>query len=126
MEVMVAVVIFSMVLTAVLRLMSTGDRINGRRLWLSHATILAANQAELIRQQENSLDIMGDTSYDQAIDGQNFHVDRKRIGEPADKFSDTASYLEFTITVNRSDDNTPLVHFRLLQGKNAGAVFTKK
>ena len=126
MEVMVAVVIFSIVLTAVLRLMSMGDTINGRRLWLSHATMCAANQAEKIRQQESSLEIMGDTSYEEVIDGQMFHIERKRIGEPADKFSDTSSYLEFMITVKRPDDTAALGHFRLLQGKNADKIITKK
>jgi type II secretion system protein I len=126
MEVMVAVVIFSIVLTAVLRLMSMGDKINGRRLWLSHATMLAANQAEKIRLQESSLEIMGDTSYEEAIDGQNFNIERKRIGEPADKFADTASYSEFMITVKRADDTAALARFRLVQGKNADKIITKK
>jgi prepilin-type N-terminal cleavage/methylation domain len=126
MEVMVAVVIFSIVLTAALRLMTMGDTINGRRLWLSHATILAANQAEKIRQQENSLEIMGDTSYEEFIDGQNFQIDRKRTNQPADKFSDTASYLEFMIFVKRTADTATLAKFRLLQGKNADKISTKK
>lgn len=126
MEVMVAVVIFSIVLIGVLRLMSMGDKINGRRLWLSHATILAANQAEKIRQQENSIEIMGDTSYEESVDGQNFKIDRKRLNQPADKFSDTASYLEFMISVRRTIDTAALAGFRLLQGKNADKIITRK
>jgi prepilin-type N-terminal cleavage/methylation domain-containing protein len=126
MEVMVAVVIFSIVLTAVLRLMSMGDLINGRRLWLSHAVMCASSQAERIRQQESSLEIMGDTSYEESIDGQGFHVDRVRLNGAADKFSDTASYLEFMITVKRANDTGALARFRLLQGKNADNIITKK
>lgn len=126
MEVMAAVVIFSIVLTAVLRLMSMGDKINGRSSWLSHATILASNQAEKIKQQENSLEIMGDTSYEETINDQEFHIDRTRVNEPADRFSDTASYLEFMIAVRRSIDTAALVKFRVLQGKNDDKIITRK
>lgn len=126
MEVMVAVVIFSIVLTAVLRLMSMGDTINGRRLWLSHATMLAANQAEKIRESENSLEIMGDTSYEESIDGKDFRIDRKRVGEPVDKLADTASCREYMIFVRRTADTAALVGLRLLQGTHADKIITRK
>lgn len=126
MEVMVAVVIFSTVLFGIMRLMSMGDKINGRRLWLSHAVILAENQAEKIRQQENSLVIMGDTSYEESVNGQDFQIDRKRVNQPSDKFADTASYLEFMIKVKRTIDTAAQVNFRVLQGINVNKILTKK
>ena len=126
MEVMVAVVIFSIVLIGILRLMSMGDKISGRKLWMSQAVILAENQAEKIGQQENSPVIMGDTSYQASINGQDYQVDRIRVNQPADKFTDTASCLEFMITVKRIVDPSALMNFRVLQGTNGDKILTKK
>jgi len=126
MEVMVAVVIFSIVLAGVLRLMSMGDKISGRKLWMSQAVILAENQAEKIGQQESSPIIMGDTSYQASINGQDYQVDRIRVNQPADKFADTASCLEFMITVKRIIDPSAQLNFRVLQGTNGDKIITKK
>jgi prepilin-type N-terminal cleavage/methylation domain-containing protein len=126
MEVMVAVVIFSIVLIGILRLMSMGDKISGRKLWMSQAVILAENQAEKIGQQESSPIIMGDTSYQSSINGQDYQVDRVRVNQPANKFADTASCLEFMITVKRLIDPTAQVNFRVLQGTNGDKIITKK
>ena len=126
MEVMVAVVIFSIVLIGILRLMSMGDKISGRKLWMSQAVILAENQAEKIGQQESSPIIMGDTSYQSSINGQDYQVDRVRVNQPANKFADTPSCLEFMITVKRLIDPTAQVNFRVLQGTNGDKIITKK
>jgi prepilin-type N-terminal cleavage/methylation domain-containing protein len=126
MEVMVAVVIFSIVLIGILHLMSMGDKISGRKLWMSQAVILAENQAEKIGQQESSPIIMGDTSYQASINGQDYQVDRIRVNQPADKFADTAFCLEFMITVKRIIDPSAQLNFRVLQGTNGDKIITKK
>jgi Tfp pilus assembly protein PilV len=116
-EVLVAVFVLSCTVTAVLQLMLTGDRINARRQGISYATILASNQAETIRRQEESATLLGDTTYETNMNGLGFEVRRTRISPPETARPDTVIYLlEFSIAVTRKNEDNPLVHFRLLQG----------
>jgi len=116
-EVLVALFIFSLTLTAVMQLMLTGDRINARRVGISSATMLASNQIETIRLQEESSTIMGDSTYEAPLNGIVFEVRRVRKNLSETPRPDTViNYLEFSVMVTRKGDDKPLVNFRLLQG----------
>ncbi len=116
-EVIVALFIFGCTLTAVMNLMVTGDKINGRRLVLSSATMVASNQIESIRKQEESLTIMGDTTYEETINGIVFEVRRTHIVPENDKLTDPSlPYNEYSVTVTRKNTDVPALSVRLLQG----------
>ncbi len=116
-EVLIAMFIFGCTLTAVMHLMLTGDRINARRMGISSASMLASNQVETIRRQEESATLMGDSTYEAAMNGIVFEVRRVRISPAALPRLDTAvNYLEFSVAVTRKGDTIPLVNCRLLQG----------
>ena len=116
-EVLAALFILGCTLTAVMQLMVTGDRINGRRLGISYASMLASNQVETIRQQEESATLMGDTTYETSMNGIAFEVQRIRISPPETIRPDTViNYSEFSVAVKRKNQDVTLVNFRLLQG----------
>ena len=116
-EVLIALFIFSCAIAGVLQLMLTGDRISARRQGLSSATMLASNQIETIRRQEESSTIMGDSTYEASLNGLSFEVRRIRISPPETWRPDSViNYLEFSVMVKRKNDDVPLVTFRLLQG----------
>ena len=115
----IALFIFSCAIAGVLQLMLmlTGDRISARRQGLSSATMLASNQIETIRRQEESSTIMGDSTYEASLNGLSFEVRRIRISPPETWRPDSViNYLEFSVMVKRKNDDVPLVTFRLLQG----------
>ena len=116
-EVIISLFILLTVFPAIVQFMLTGDRINARRQGLSSATFLASNQVETIRNQEESAELLGDTSYDADMNGRIFEVRRVRINPPLTMRPDSIIYyLEFAVTVKRKNDTIPLVNFRLLQG----------
>jgi hypothetical protein len=116
-EVLAALFILGCTLTAVMQLMVTGDRINARRLGISNATIAASNQVETIRQQEESMALLEDTTYETSLNGIDFEVKRTRISPLNPIRPDTViNYLEFAVMVKRKNQDIPLVNFRLLQG----------
>jgi prepilin-type N-terminal cleavage/methylation domain-containing protein len=116
-EVMLTLFILTCTVTAVLQLMATGDRINGRRLGLSFATMLAGNQVETIRDQVKSVTLLGDTSYEASINGIGFDVRRVRVSPSEPIRPDTViNFLEFAVEVKRKNTDVALVRLRLLQG----------
>ena len=116
-EVLISLFILLAVLPPIMQLMLTGDRINARRLGLSSATVLASNQVETIRRQEESAQLMGDTTYDASMNGLLFEVRRIRVSPPETVRPDTViDFMEFSVMVKRKTDDIPLVNFRLLQG----------
>jgi Tfp pilus assembly protein PilV len=115
-EAMVAMVILSFTMAAVVHLIVTGDRISGRRSGLSYATILAQSEAERLRSYEKSLVLPNDTLYTQTTNGIGFTVSRKRI-QNTTGIIDTLSYREYAVVVKRIGGIVPLtLSFRLLQG----------
>jgi hypothetical protein len=116
-EVLASLFILGCTVTAVMQLMLTGDRINVRRLGISYATMLASNQVETIRLQEEAAALMGDTTYETSMNGIAFEVRRSRISPPETIRPDTViNYLEFSVAVKRKPQDITLVNFRLLQG----------
>jgi Tfp pilus assembly protein PilV len=115
-EAMVAMVILSFTMAAVVHLIVTGDRISGRRSGLSYATILAQSEAERLRSYEKSLVLPNDTLYTQTTNGIAFTVSRKRI-QNTTGIIDTLSYREYAVVVKRIGGIIPLtISLRLLQG----------
>jgi type II secretory pathway pseudopilin PulG len=116
-EVIVALFIFSCSLTAVMVLMATGDKINGRRMALSAATMVAASQVELLRQQDASLVVMEDTAYEETLNDITFEVKRIRYKPDIGKLIESPlSYNEYTVLVTRKNSENPSIQLRLLQG----------
>ncbi len=116
-EVLIAMLILGFTVTAVMQFMLTGDRINGRRLRLSYASTLASSQAEIIRLQEQSTELLGDTAYEESINGFPFKIERIRINPPPFSRPDSViQYCEFSIVVKEAVSGLPLTQFRLLQG----------
>ena len=115
-----ALFIFGCTLTAVMNLMVTGDKINGRRTVLSGATMVASNQIESIRRQEESLTILGDTAYEETLNTIAFEVRRTRIVPENTKRTDPSlSYNEYSVIITRKNTDVPAVNVRLLQGVQA-------
>ncbi|HAJ79223.1 MAG TPA: hypothetical protein DCO75_05580 [Fibrobacteres bacterium] len=115
-EVVISILILGFVFTAVLNLMTTGDRINGRRVNLSNATMLASSQIEQIRRQEESLTILEDTTYEETINSSIYKVQRTRIKSDNAIINDSALYYhEYSVNILSKND-IPYIQLRLLQG----------
>jgi|GEM_PF-1003765 type II secretory pathway pseudopilin PulG len=116
-EVIVALFVFGCALTAVMNLMVTGDKISGRRSALSGATMLASSQVEVLRQQEESIVVVEDTTYEETLNGITYEVKRMLCKpENAKLVEMPSSYNEYSVTVTRKNSETPAVQLRLLQG----------
>ena len=82
--------------------------------------MVASNQIELIRRQEETLTIMGDTAYEETINGIAFEVRRTHIVPENTKLTDPSlPYNEYSVTVTRKNTDVPAVSVRLLQGMQA-------
>jgi len=98
-----------------MHLLLAGDRIRIRRVEVSYATMLAKNQVEIIRQQENSLIRLADTAYEAGFNGNTYEVERIRI-IPQSTDTSFHGYGEYQVTIKKQNTETPIISIRLLQG----------
>jgi Tfp pilus assembly protein PilV len=115
-EAMIALFILGFTMTAVIGLVVTGDKIAGRRTGVSYATLIAANEAERLKNFQTSPVLPNDTAYSDTVNGLTYAVTRMRIRRdplPADTI---VLYQEFTVSVHRTPGPGPSVTLRLLQG----------
>lgn len=117
-EVLLAVVIVSMVTTVFLRFLVSGERIRGRGMLISHAAVIAGNEAERIKSAAAGTGlIITDTAYEADAGGRTFIVERRAIESRNSQetviFSDCQ---EIEISVRKTESDSPLVRFRLIQG----------
>jgi type II secretory pathway pseudopilin PulG len=115
-EALIALCILGFTTSAVVGLVVTGDRIAGRRTGVSYAVIIAANEAERLKNFQTSPILPSDTAYSDTVNGLTYDITRTRIHRdslPADLI---IWYQEFAVSVKRTPGPGPLVTLRLLQG----------
>ncbi len=115
-EVLIALFILSVITSAVLGAVVTGDRIAGRRGGMSCAVTLAKNEAERLRGSESTIVVPGDTAYFDTVNGIVFQVARTRIGSRAPLADSVVLYWEYAISAQRIPQPGPAVTIRLIQG----------
>jgi len=86
-EVVIALFIFGLISTALFRLIGQTERIRGRALYVENATLLAADEAERLRNTAAQLAQFEDSSYTAERDGRTFYVNRKIIEDDEDRFT---------------------------------------
>jgi prepilin-type N-terminal cleavage/methylation domain-containing protein len=117
MEVLVSVFILGAVMTAVLNLMLSGDRINARRSVMAAECLLASSQVELIRMHERSPVMPGDTIYYEIVNKMSYRIERKKVKTEMTKIGGKSSvYAEYSVNVFCVNSNAPGLQTRLLQG----------
>ncbi len=118
-EVLVAATILVAVTAAIFQFMTTGDRVRGRSLWLSRASMLALNEAERIKAATGKRKTFTDSAYDVDVDGAHLHVARRIIETPdTGLFSFDSALHEIEIAVYRVEfqEDSPLVSVRVVHG----------
>jgi hypothetical protein len=117
-EAIIALCILSFTTSAVIGLVVTGDKIAGRRTGVSYAAIIAANEAERLKNFQTSLVLPGDTAYSETVNGLTYEVTRTRIRRDLLPADSVVLYQEFAVSVKRAPGPGPSVTLRLLQGYN--------
>jgi prepilin-type N-terminal cleavage/methylation domain-containing protein len=118
-EILIAMVIFSMVIVGLLQAITTADKIHGRGTWVRSASQLAQNEAELIKNIAQSGEELNDTSYTATINKRECTVIRKR-NIPFDMFpseiNSKDTLTEVDISIADVNQTSRTLHFKLLQG----------
>jgi type II secretory pathway pseudopilin PulG len=118
-ETLIAAVILGLVITGVISLLTSGDRLWGRRNALSQALIVAQNDVERIRAAAMRDEKAGDTICDEEINGIQYELQRKVTEQASDPLlveESNPELREISISVRRKDANTELAEFMLVQG----------
>jgi type II secretory pathway pseudopilin PulG len=115
-EALIALCILGFTTSAVVGLVVTGDRIAGRRTGVSYAVIIAANEAERLKNFQTSPVLPNDTAYSDTVNGLTYDVTRTRIHRDSLPADSIIWYQEFAVSVKRTPGPGPLVTLRLLQG----------
>jgi hypothetical protein len=115
-EALIALCILGFTTSAVIGLVVTGDRIAGRRTVVSYAAIIAANEAERLKNFQTSLVLPNDTAYSDTVNGLTYEVTRTRIRGDSLLPDSIVLYQEFAVSVKRAPEPGPAVTLRLLQG----------
>jgi hypothetical protein len=116
-EAIIALCILGFTTAAVFSLVVTGDRIAGRRTGVSYASIIAANEAERLKNFQTSPVLPNDTAYSDTVNGLTYEVTRTRIHRDLLPADTVVLYQEFAVSVKRTIPGPgPLVTLRLLQG----------
>jgi hypothetical protein len=115
--VIVGIVVLSVVVLIVAGGLRAGDRIRGRALRLDRASRIARTQAEYLKaralggQPPPSVD----SSYRVSVGEMSFTVERRIVDQ--EPMTEQSSHCrEIVLSVRPAAQDTPLVHFRLLQG----------
>jgi len=118
-ETLIAAVILGLVITGVISLLASGDRLWGRRNAVSQALIVAQNDVERIRAAAMRDEKAGDTVCDEEINGIQYELRRTVTGQASDPLAAEQSnpeLREISISVRRKDAGAELVKFILVQG----------
>jgi type II secretory pathway pseudopilin PulG len=115
-EALIALCILGFTTSAVVGLVVTGDRIAGRRTGVSYAVIIAANEAERLKNFQTSPILPNDTTYSDTVNGLAYEVTRTRIRRDPLPADSVIVYQEFSVSVRRTLGPGPSVTLRLLQG----------
>ncbi len=122
-EVVMAIAIFTIMSTIIMKFLGSADRLYGKSLAMKNATTLAQNEAELLKAQGPLLETLEDNEYEKSIGKRSFIITRK-VFEPDSLDSLIKDYSLSEIELKVSDalrPEKPLVTFMLLQGYNGEA-----
>lgn len=115
-EVLVAMLIVGIVITTMVNLIATGDRMAGRRHSLAGATLVAKNEAERLRAYEKSLVLPKDTAYTETYNGMDYDISRTWIKNDTLLVTSPVLHREYRITVAAKNNRSVSLTFRVLQG----------
>ena len=118
-ETLIATVILGLVITGVISLLTSGDRLWGRRNAVSQALIVAQDDIERIRASAMRDEKAGDTVCDQEINGIQYELRREVTDQASDPLlaeEPNPELREISISVRRKDADAELVKFMLIQG----------
>lgn len=114
-EVIVAIFIFGCISAALVKTLSTADRIRGRASFISEATILAQNEAERLRNAASFKTEVLDCTYTATVNSKHYSVERRIIDiETGILENKTIPEIELAIKTELSDSG--YIYFRFLQG----------
>lgn len=117
-EVLTAVVIFGLISGGLFTALRTGDKIRGRSISLSNASILASNELEILQNRISHGAEPSDSSYKVLLDNREFEVTRSIIQpEQFLEPNNQQNLTELEIKVKIFNDTNDLVVLRTLQGK---------
>lgn len=114
-EVIVAVVIFGFVVTALFQVLTNGDRLRGRSITVRNVYTIAANETERIKNETFKNGTITDSNYVCELAGHSYSVHRKVIEK---ELSDTTRPcpVELELIIKESNTSTAPFRFRMLQG----------
>lgn len=112
MEVLVAMVIFSISFTAVLYVLNSTERIKSRQRMIAYSAIVAQNDIEAFRSEGSSAFLVGDSTYETVFNEVTFAVTRQVL--PPD--TNTQDLQEIEVLIQHSPDLDTIGVYRVLQG----------
>lgn len=115
-EVLTAIFILSLTVTAVMRLISAADVLRARAVHLTQASLLAHNEAEHITQTARYYQDFTDTSYVETVNGVDYEIERVVIPFDGYPVQQEFASREIEIHVGLAAREDTLVSFRFLQG----------
>lgn len=114
-EVIVAIFIFGCISAALVKTLSTADRIRSRASFISETTILAQNEAERLRNAASFKTEVLDCTYIATVNSRSYSVERRIINiETGILENKNIPEIELAIKTELSDSG--YIHFRFLQG----------
>lgn len=119
-EVVLAVVIFTVTTTIVMQFLTTGDRLFGRNVLVENATRLANNEAEFLKAGEVSLENIEDAEYEIEVAKRLYQVNRIIMSKDSlDSLVNHFPIRQVNIYVkDLSKQDDTLVVFKYIQGFN--------
>lgn len=117
-EVIIAMVIFAMVVISLLRAVTSADKIKGRGATVMAASILARNEAEIIKNIASTSREFHDTLYTSIVNRKEYTIERKVLDQQ-DLFSEPnpgKNIFEIKIIISEKNPSAKPFEFRLLQG----------
>lgn len=115
-EVVIALTVLALALTGIMSGVVNGDKARGKRLRVSYATMLAESEIERIRAAASVADSMADTTYAATVEHLSFEVQRTIVPNTETLSLNGPVLQEIDIAVRRTDDPTPAVRLRMVQG----------
>ncbi|MBN1603524.1 MAG: type II secretion system protein [Chitinispirillaceae bacterium] len=114
-EVIVAIFIFGCISAALVKTLSTADRIRGRASFISETTILAQNEAERLRNAASFKTEVLDCTYIATVNSRSYSVER-RIIDIETGILENKNIPEIELAIKTELSDSGYIYFRFLQG----------
>ncbi|MBD3322284.1 MAG: hypothetical protein GF350_14385 [Chitinivibrionales bacterium] len=115
-EAMIAAAILGIAVTVIMGVLTTADRIRGRRNRISNTAFVVGNEAERIRKTAARWDSLNDTIYETTINQMTFEVERKVMPVDPLIIQKPPYAKDMEIIVRRVHEQKNTRVFRLIQG----------